>query len=69
MSVCLRRAQTGYLLRHETANDAHYKTLHPAESNVNRKKCLYDLKKIGYQTGCGFMVGSPNQTADHSFLL
>jgi biotin synthase len=55
-----------YLLRHETANEEHYKTLHPEKmSLVNRKKCLYDLKKIGYQVGCGFMVGSPNQTLEH----
>ena len=29
----------------------------------NRVRCLYDLKKIGFQVGCGFMVGSPFQTA------
>lgn len=52
-----------YLLRHETANDEHYKKLHPTEMSLeNRKKCLYTLKKIGYQTGAGFMVGSPYQT-------
>jgi len=55
-----------YLLRHETANDEHYATLHPnTMSSANRKKCLSDLKKIGYQVGCGFMVGSPNQTLEH----
>ncbi|MDR1837167.1 MAG: [FeFe] hydrogenase H-cluster radical SAM maturase HydE [Treponema sp.] len=55
-----------YLLRHETANDEHYRTLHPGKmSPANRKKCLHDLKKIGYQVGCGFMVGSPNQTLEH----
>ena len=54
-----------YLLRHETANEAHYKKLHPAEMSLaNRKRCLRDLKHIGYQTGCGFMVGSPYQTVD-----
>ena len=54
-----------YLLRHETANEAHYKKLHPAEMSLtNRKRCLRDLKDIGYQTGCGFMVGSPYQTVD-----
>lgn len=54
-----------YLLRHETANEAHYQTLHPAELSLeNRKRCLRDLKDIGYQTGCGFMVGSPNQTIE-----
>ena len=55
-----------YLLRHETADECHYAMLHPAKmSPENRKKCLYDLKRIGYQVGCGFMVGSPFQTTDH----
>ncbi|MBR0118681.1 MAG: [Eubacterium sp.] len=27
----------------------------------NRMRCLRDLKEIGYQVGCGFMVGSPGQ--------
>ena len=54
-----------YLLRHETANEAHYRELHPAEMSLkNRKRCLRDLKEIGYQTGCGFMVGSPYQTVE-----
>ena len=54
-----------YLLRHETATEVHYGKLHPAEMSLaNRKKCLFDLKEIGYQTGCGFMVGSPGQTLD-----
>lgn len=55
-----------YLLRHETANDEHYRKLHPENmSPLNRKRCLSDLKRIGYQTGCGFMVGSPYQTTEH----
>lgn len=55
-----------YLLRHETANDDHYRQLHPAGlSPENRKRCLRDLKDIGYQVGCGFMVGSPGQTLEH----
>lgn len=54
-----------YLLRHETADEEHYKKLHPAEMSLsNRKRCLWDLKEIGYQTGCGFMVGSPYQTVE-----
>lgn len=54
-----------YLLRHETADEAHYRSLHPAEMSLaHRKQCLCDLKEIGYQVGCGFMVGSPNQTVD-----
>lgn len=52
-----------YLLRHETADSSHYAKLHPKELSLeNRKRCLYDLKDIGYQVGCGFMVGSPYQT-------
>lgn len=54
-----------YLLRHETANNAHYEKLHPEElSLARRKQCLLDLKEIGYQVGCGFMVGSPYQTIE-----
>ena len=54
-----------YLLRHETANEAHYQKLHPPELSLkNRKRCLWNLKEIGYQVGCGFMVGSPGQTVE-----
>lgn len=52
-----------YLLRHETADKAHYEKLHPSDMSFdNRMKCLDELKKIGFQVGCGFMVGSPYQT-------
>lgn len=55
-----------YLLRHETADCAHYAKLHPAElSSQNRQNCLYTLKELGYQAGAGFMVGSPYQTAEN----
>jgi biotin synthase len=55
-----------YLLRHETASDDHYQKLHPADMSLaNRKRCLFDLKEIGYQVGAGFMVGTPFQTAEH----
>ncbi len=54
-----------YLLRHETANEEHYNRLHPGSMSLAyRKQCLYELKEIGYQVGCGFMVGSPYQTVD-----
>lgn len=54
-----------YLLRHETADEAHYRTLHPDKMSLSvRKKCLYDLKSLGYQTGAGMMVGSPGQTRE-----
>ena len=52
-----------YLLRHETADRAHYERLHPPEMSFDRRmQCLDDLRRIGYQVGCGFMVGSPYQT-------
>ncbi len=55
-----------YLLRHETADEKHYKMLHPKNMSLeNRKKCLFNLKEIGYQVGSGFMVGSPYQTTDN----
>ena len=55
-----------YLLRHETADEEHYKKLHPESMSLkNRKRCLFDLKDIGYQVGSGFMVGSPYQTTEN----
>lgn len=52
-----------YLLRHETADEEHYRRLHPSRmSGSYRKECLKDLKEIGFQTGAGMMIGSPGQT-------
>ena len=54
-----------YLLRHETADKAHYESLHPAEMSFDdRMRCLRDLRALGYQVGCGMMVGSPGQTPE-----
>ena len=54
-----------YLLRHETADKEHYEKLHPSDMSFdNRMHCLETLKTIGYQVGCGFMVGSPFQTEE-----
>ena len=54
-----------YLLRHETADRDHYNYLHPSEMSFDhRMQCLRDLRDLGYQVGCGFMVGSPGQTLD-----
>lgn len=54
-----------YLLRHETANDNHYRKLHPPELSLeHRRQCLWDLKEIGFQVGTGMMVGSPGQTME-----
>lgn len=55
-----------YLLRHETSSPEHYAMLHPGELTIeNRKRCLRDLKDIGFQVGAGFMVGAPYQTYDY----
>ena len=55
-----------YLLRHETASKEHYGMLHPPEMSFERRiECLNSLKKIGFQTGAGFMVGSPFQTTEN----
>jgi len=55
-----------YLLRHETADKAHYERLHPAAMSFeNRMQCLRNLMELGFQTGAGFMVGSPGQTDAH----
>ncbi len=51
-----------YLLRHETASRKLYESLHPGASFDSRIRCLWDLKKIGFQVGAGFMVGLPGQT-------
>lgn len=54
-----------YLLRHETANDQHYACLHPSQMSLpHRKSCLRVLKKLGFQTGAGMMIGSPEQSVD-----
>ncbi len=65
--ACLKEAGADrYLLRHETADPEHYALLHPPElSWEHRMQCLRDLKDLGYQTGCGFMVGSPGQTEEN----
>lgn len=55
-----------YLLRHETANAEHFSRLHPERQTLkSRMECLESLKDIGYQVGCGFMVGSPYQTLEN----
>lgn len=55
-----------YLLRHETADEEHYRKLHPKQQSLqNRMRCLKELKELGYQTGCGIMVGTPGQTPEN----
>lgn len=61
-----RAGASRYLLRHETADAAHYSTLHPSPMTLaSRLRCLGSLRAEGFQTGIGMMVGSPGQTTDH----
>ena len=55
-----------YLLRHEMANEEHYRYLHPPELSLkNRKDCLFSLREIGFQVGAGMMIGAPGQRKTH----
>lgn len=51
-----------YLLKIETTNPDIYVRLHPGMSLDNRKRCLSDLKSLGYETGSGTLIGLPGQT-------
>jgi len=52
-----------YLLRIETSNPEFYAKIHPVDHLYkNRKQCLFDLKKAGYQVGTGNMIGVHGQT-------
>lgn len=51
-----------YLMRIETTDENLYKQMHPNMSYKNRLDCLYNLKKLGFETGTGCLVGLPNQT-------
>jgi biotin synthase len=54
-----------YLLRIESSNKELYYKIHPKTKKHNfeeRLNCLELLRKVGYQTGTGVMVGLPFQT-------
>ncbi|WP_027307858.1 [FeFe] hydrogenase H-cluster radical SAM maturase HydE [Caloramator sp. ALD01] len=51
-----------FLMKHETADESLYNSLHPHSSFKNRIGCLKNLKTLGYQVGSGFMIGLPGQT-------
>lgn len=53
-----------YLLKHETADPDLYASLHPDMDFANRRRCLSQLRELGYQVGSGCMVGLPGQTVD-----
>lgn len=53
-----------FLLRIETTDENLYRKMHPYADFQNRKRCLFDFKKLGYETGTGCLVGLPGQTLD-----
>ena len=53
-----------YLIRIETTDKNLYKKMHPSMDFNNRVRCLKDLKKLGYETGTGCLVGLPEQTIE-----
>lgn len=54
-----------YLLRIETSNRALYAKIHPADCSFDRRvNCIRTLKRLGYVTGSGVMIGLPGQTRD-----
>ena len=66
---CLKRLKAAgtdrYLLRQETVVERLYSAIHPPQMSLgSRLSCLRDLKELGFQTGCGFMIGVPGQTLD-----
>ena len=54
-----------YLIRIETSNRELYAKLHPADCSFDRRLgCIRTLKRLGYVTGTGVMIGLPGQTLD-----
>ena len=53
-----------FLLRIETTDEKLYSKMHPNMNFENRKRCLYDLKELGFETGTGSLVGLPEQTLE-----
>ena len=53
-----------YLLRIETTDKNLYQKMHPNMDFENRKKCLENLKTLGFEVGTGCLVGLPEQSID-----
>lgn len=62
-----------FLLRVETSSPALYRRLHPDSEWRDRVRALTVLRRLGYQTGSGVMIGLPGQSlrtlADDLLLL
>ncbi len=61
----LKAGADRYLLRHETADEEHYKKLHPQKMSFqHRDAVLKRIKRDRVSDRVWFMVGSPGQTFD-----
>lgn len=54
-----------YLLKIESSDKELYESLHDGRLLENRLRCLFDLTLLGYQVGCGMMIGLKGQTLRH----
>lgn len=53
-----------YLIRIETSNRMLFARIHPSDNSFDRRlACIRTLKRLGYVTGSGVMIGIPGQTA------
>lgn len=53
-----------YLLKHETHNWRLYRFFHPSQTLKQRIKTLDYLRQLGFQVGCGNIVGLPYQSRE-----
>ncbi len=53
-----------YLIRIETTDKGLYEKMDPGMSHEERKRCLSDLRNLGYEVGSGILVGLPGQTVE-----
>ncbi|MBR3621743.1 MAG: [Selenomonadaceae bacterium] len=53
-----------FLLRIETTNQALYARHHQGMSLEARKRCLENLKELGYEVGTGSLIGLPGDSAE-----
>lgn len=53
-----------FLIKHETSNQDLYHKMHPKMSYNHRIESIKELKRLGFETGSGIMIGLPGQTLE-----
>lgn len=53
-----------YLIRVETTDELLYHEMDPGMSLEKRKECIRNIKKLGFETGTGSLIGLPGQTLE-----